>query len=364
MSEEGKGPWDAPSSGQEGDKAGKGPVGVPDNGSTGPSSNPWDPEAMRKTGKPRGPSLEEMFRKGAGGGGFGGLPSRADGKSWWPLIVGGLALLWIGWTSVHQVERNEQGVVTFLGSYSRTVEPGIAITWPAPIEKLQKVQSKSIQTLTIGSKSKANDNLILTKDQSLMDLTYDVRWSIKSPRDYLFQLDDPDRTIREIAESAMRATLANYDFNQANGEARGAIQQQVRTMMQQVLDEYKSGVFIQGISLKATDPPEEVKEAFRKVNAAQQQREKYINDARAYASSVTQLAQGETTEFDKIYEQYKQAPDVTRRRLYYETMEQVLGQVDKTIIEAGNVTPYLPLPEIRRRAQQAQENSVTVTGEK
>jgi modulator of FtsH protease HflK len=131
--------------------------------------------------------------------------------------------------------------------------------------------------------------------------------------------------------------------------------------MQDILDEYRSGISIYDISLKETDPPEQVKEAFRNVNAAQQQQQKYINDARAYASSVTQLAIGETTEFDKIYEQYRQAPDVTKRRLYYETMEQVLGRIDKTIVEPGSVTPYLPLPELKKR-QQAADETVTVTG--
>jgi modulator of FtsH protease HflK len=159
----------------------------------------------------------------------------------------------------------------------------------------------------------------------------------------------------------MRETLANYDFNQANGDARGAIQSEVRKRMQNVLDEYKSGVNVLDIALKETDPPEQVKEAFRNVNAAQQQREKYINDAQAEASRVTQLAIGETTEFDKLYEQYRQAPDVTKRRLYYETMEQVLGKVDKTIVEPGSVTPYLPLPELKKRAQPVDE-TVTVTG--
>jgi modulator of FtsH protease HflK len=374
MNNDGKGPWDFPGSGggdnQPPKKGRSKPVAdLPDaNKGDEPKRpvNPWEPKKTEGQ-KPRGPSLEELFRRpgggggGKGGGGFGGLPQRANGKSWWPLIVGGLALVWVGWTSVHQIEPNQQGVVTLFGKYSRTVDSGVAFTFPAPFERMQKVNSRAIQTMTIGSKTTVNDNLILTKDQSLMDLTYDIRWSIKSPVLFLFKLDDPERAIREVGESAMRATLANYDFNQANGDSRGAVQQQVRQLMQKTLDEYESGIFIEGIALKETDPPEEVKEAFRNVNAAQQRREKYINDARAYASSQTQLAIGETTEFDKIYEQYKQAPEVTRRRLYYETMEQVLSQVDKTIIETGNVTPYLPLPELRRRAQAA-DDTVVVTG--
>jgi modulator of FtsH protease HflK len=372
LNNDGKGPWDFPGS-DGGDsqppKKGRGKP-VPDlpTGDKGDEpkrpTNPWEPQKPTAQ-KPRSPSLEELFRRPGGGkgsgGGFSGLPQRPDGKSWWPLIVGGLALVWVGWTSVHQIEPNQQGVVTLFGKYSRTVDSGVAFTWPAPFERMQKVSSRAIQTMTVGSNTKANDNLILTKDQSLMDLTYDIRWSIKSPVLYLFKLDDPEKTIRDVSESAMRATLANYDFNQANGDSRGAVQQQVRQLMQKVLDEYESGIMIESIALKETDPPEEVKDAFREVNAAQQRREKYINDARAYASSQTQLAIGETTEFDKIYEQYKQAPEVTRRRLYYETMEQVLSQVDKTIIETGNVTPYLPLPELKRRAQAADEG-VVVTG--
>ena len=120
---------------------------------------------------------------------------------------------------------------------------------------------------------------------------------------------------------------------------------------------------VQSISIRQSDPPAEVNDAFREVNAAKQRRESYKNDARAYASRVTELAIGETAEFDKIYVQYREAPEVTKRRLYYETMEQVLGKVDKTIVESGNVTPYLPLPEFQKRAASKNE-AVTVTGKK
>ena len=194
-------------------------------------------------------------------------------------------------------------------------------------------------------------------------MAYDVRWSIKDPELYLFQLDSPDATVKEVAESAMRAAVANFDLTQAIGPGRGAIEAEVRKRMQQVLDEYRAGVLVQSISIRQSDPPAEVNDAFREVNAAQQRRESYMNDARAYASRVTELALGETAEFDKIFVQYKEAPEVTKRRLYYETMEQVLGKVDKTIVETGNVTPYLPLPEFQKRAATKSE-AVTVTGKK
>jgi len=354
---DGKGPWDSP------DAADTGSGGRQSGGSKPEATNPWDPvpdTASQKT-RARGPSLEELLRrKGAG---FGGLPQRPDGKSWWPLIVGAFVALWFVWTSVHRIGPEQEGVVTQLGKFSRTVSPGIQFTLPAPIENITKIDTKQIQTTSIGSPKASSENLVLTKDQSIIDMAYDVRWSIKNPSLYLFQLDSPEGTVKEVAESAMRAAVANFDLTQAIGPGRGAIELEVRRRMQQVLDEYRAGVLIQSISIRQSDPPAEVNDAFREVNAAQQRRESYLNDARAYASRVTELALGETAEFDKIYVQYREAPEVTKRRLYYETMEQVLGKVDKTIVETGGVTPYLPLPEFQKKAAQKAE-PVTVTGTK
>lgn len=356
-----KGPWDVPGSDSSngGDEK---PKPAP--------SNPWEPTPGNapQTGRQRGPSLEDLLRRagsggGGKGGGFSGMPKRADGKSWWPVIVGGLVVLWLVWTSVHRLGPEQEGVITQLGKYSRTVGPGISFTLPAPIESIQKVDTKQIQTTSIGSPKASSENLVLTKDQSIIDMAYDVRWSIKSPELYLFQLESADNTVKEVAESAMRAAVANFDLTQAIGPGRGAIELEVRKRMQQVLDEYRAGVLVQSISIRQSDPPAEVNDAFREVNAAQQRRESYMNDARAYASRVTELALGETAEFDKIYVQYREAPEVTKRRLYYETMEQVLGKVDKTIVETGNVTPYLPIPEFQKKAAPKNE-PVTVTGKK
>jgi len=138
-----------------------------------------------------------------------------------------------------------------------------------------------------------------------------------------------------------------------SGEGRADIEQAVRTRMQAILDAYRSGIAVQGIDIQKTDPPEEVVEAFKDVSAAQQDADAATNRANAYAQQILAQAQGEATAFDKIYEQYKLAPEVTRRRLYYETMESVLSKTDKTVVESGGgVTPYLPLPEVRRRAQE------------
>jgi modulator of FtsH protease HflK len=367
-----KGPWDAPATDDSAavkGKAGKsepGPMAEADKTPERKPQNPWEPSIgdSAKTDRQRKPSLEDILRRAGGnGGGFGGLPRRPDGKSWLPILVGGLILLWLSFSSVHRLGPEQQGVVTLFGKYSRTVGPGISFTFPSPIEQMDKLDTQQIRTTSVGSSKATSDNLILTKDQNLIDMAYDIRWSIKDPAQYSFQLDNPEEAVQEVGESAMRASLANFDFNQANGVARSDIEAQVRQRMQQILDEYRSGIAIRGIAIRQSDPPAEVKDAFREVNSAQQQRERYLNDARGYASQVNQLAIGETAEFDKIYEQYRQAPDVTKRRLYYETMEQVLGKMDKTIVESGSVTPYLPLPELKKRVP-AKPEEVIVSGKR
>ncbi len=367
LANDGKGPWDAPgSNGTRGQKGGKAdtPAEEP---KAGPRS-PWDPTPGNEpaTGRSRGPSLEDLLRRAGGGGkggGFGGMPKRADGKSWWPILVGGFVLLWLAWTSIHRLGPEQEGVITTFGKYSRTVGSGISFTAPYPIQRLEKLDTQQIRTTSVGSSTAASDNLVLTKDQNIIDMAYDIRWSIKDPELFLFQLDQPEQSVREIGESAMRAAVSNFNLNQAIGDGRSDIEAQVRQRMQQILDEYRAGVMVQSISIRQSDPPAEVNEAFREVNVAQQQRESYINNARATASQIKEQALGATIEFDKIYEQYKQAPDVTRRRLYYETMESVLSKVDKTVVESGGVTPYLPIPEFKRRAG-ASTGEVTATESK
>jgi membrane protease subunit HflK len=148
----------------------------------------------------------------------------------------------------------------------------------------------------------------------------------------------------------MRSVVASVSLDDALGAGRTEIEQQVEQRMQAILDTYRSGVRVQGVAIKQADPPTAVNDAFKSVSAAQQAAQTDLNQARAYAQQQTARAQGEAAQFDKTYEQYRLSPDVTRRRMYYETMEYVLGNVDKTIVETGGVTPYLPLPELKRRA--------------
>jgi membrane protease subunit HflK len=297
-------------------------------------------------------SLDDFLRRsrakfGGGGGRFSGGPDRSVYV--WGAI--GLALLWLLFSTMHRISPEERGVVSRFGRYSHTLGPGIGLTLPSPIDRVRKVDVENIRNIDLGSTG--TETLMLTGDQNIIDIAYSVRWNIRDPERYLFQLANTDETIREVAESAMRAALAGATLDEAIGEGRGEIESRVQERMQQILNGYRAGVRIQGVAIKQADPPQAVNDAFKEVSAAQQEAQSYINQARAYALQLTAKAQGEATAFDKVYEQYRLSPDVTRRRMYYETMERVLQGVDKTIIEAPGVTSYLPLPQVQKSIPKA-----------
>ena len=339
---ENKSPW-----GSGGGSGGSG-------GDGGGPRNPWgQPPRKRRPAGSTGnvTSLDDFIKKSRERFGGGRIPG-GDGKPYWLYGLGIFLILWLLFTSIHRIGPQERGVVTRFGNYTATRGPGIGLTLPAPIDSVQKVDVEEIRTIDIGSTDASSENLILTGDQNIIDLAYSVRWNIKEPQLYLFQIANPEETIREVAESAMRAVVAGVSLDDAIGSGRSEIEQRVAQVMQQLLDDYGAGVDVQGVAIKQSDPPAAVNDAFKEVSAAQQQAQTYMNDARAYALQLTAKAQGEAAAFDKVYEEYRLAPEVTRRRMYYETMEKVLSRVDKTIIEAPGVTPYLPLPEIQKRAQE------------
>jgi membrane protease subunit HflK len=264
--------------------------------------------------------------------------------------VAGFILLWIVFTSIHRIEPGERAVVTRLGSYAGTLGPGMRFSFPAPIDRVKKIPVEDIRVKDIGSTSENSENLMLTGDQNMIDLAYSVRWNVRDPELYLYELADPDDTVGEVAESAMRAEIARVTLNDAIGPQRSQIEGRVAQRMQEILDGYRAGIAVQGIAIKQADPPSAVNDAFKEVSAAQQTAQTYLNEARAYAQQLSAKAQGEAASFDKVYGEYKLAPEVTRRRMYYETMEKVLAKTDKTVIEAPGVTPYLPLSQLPRGA--------------
>ncbi len=367
LSNENKGPqspWGGGKGGNDGGDAGRGGgSGGGDDAGGGPR-NPWAfPPEGKRGGRGSVTSLDDFLkraRKGGGGSG-GGFPGGVPGK---PVIFGGIAivlLLWIAFTSFHVIAPEQRGVVAFFGKYSSTLEPGVRFTLPAPIASVKKINVQQIRTENFPATS--GENLMLTQDQNIVDLAYSVRWDIANPEDYVFQIAKPEQTVRATAESAMRAAVAGVTLNDAIGPGRTVVEARVQQATQAILDEYNSGIRIQGVSIRGAAAPGAVDEAFKQVTAAQQESEGARNQARAYAQQIIALAQGEAAQFDKIYEQYKAAPDVTRRRLYYETMEAVLAKSNKTIVETNGVTPYLPLPAARggttqpsvQQGQQAQQ---------
>lgn len=357
-------PWGGSGKGDEPGEdspSGDGPYG--DRGAGGPDGprNPWLPGG-NEPGKRRSASIEDIF-KGRGpegprraGGGPGGpgfrLPERPGGKSWVPVIIGSVALIWVAVTCTHFIQPGEQAVVTwFGGKYSHALDSGTNFTAPWPVHMVEKENVTQVRLEEVpGTKA---EKLILTGDQNLVDLSYLIRWNISDLTLYKYQLSDPKNALLEIGEAAMRAAVAKQDLDTVlTGEGRAEIEQDVRAAMQDRLIAYRSGISVQGIEINKVDPPARVEEAFKDVSSAQQDADAAINRSRAVAQQLLARAQGDASEFNNIYEEYKLAPEVTRRRLYYETMESVLSKTDKTIVESGNVTPYLPLPELKRRAQQ------------
>lgn len=317
-------------------------------GEGGGPRNPWGPRRKkpgpREDGAPN--PFDEFLRKSRDRLGT-GFPR--GGRPYWLYGLIAFVAIWLLWTTTHQINSRERGVVTTFGYYTRTLGPGLSFTWPWPISSVQVVDVEEIRDLPISGGQ--GENLILTGDQNVVNLAYTVRWNIKNPERYLFQIVNPEQTIREVAESAMRAVLARVSLEDALGPGRAEIGQRVQESMQQLLDDYGSGVQITSVSINQSVPPAAVNEDFLEVSRAQQQAQSAINQARNYALQQTARAQGTAAEFEKIYVEYRAAPEVTRRRMYYETMERILSQVDTTVVEAPGVTPYLSLPELQARRQ-------------
>ena len=323
------GPWGGGSDGGEGDKSNK-PWAKPRPGGAGPSAL----DALIQRGRAR-------FGGGGDGGGF-HVP-HLGGLWQWGAVA--LVVLWLVVTSTHTIALQERGVVTRFGKYVGTLDPGVRWTLPLPIDRVTKVNVDEIKEVDIdsGPDGQPGENLVLTGDENLIDLAYSVRWSKRDPEQYMFEMQDPENTIKEVAESAMREAIARVTLDEVIGGQR-QIQQEVADRTQELLDSYHSGVVIQGVTIKQATAPSEVMNAFKDVSAAQQQVQTFMKEAQSYATQQTQRALGEAAQFDAVYTQYKLSPEVTRRRMYYDTMERVLAKTDKVIVEPRNVMPYLMPP--------------------
>ncbi|MBV7397017.1 FtsH protease activity modulator HflK [Mameliella sediminis] len=311
---------------------------------------------------------------GGGGGGAGG-PGLTRGTVALGVVV--LFGLWL-FGSFYTVRPEEQSVELFLGSYSDTGDPGLNFA-PWPLVTYEVVNVTSERTETIGGGRGGNDGLMLTTDANIVDIDFQVVWNISDPAKLLFNIRDPQLTVQAVSESVMREIIAASNLAPILNRDRGVIADGAREQIQATLDEYDSGISIVRVNLDNADPPREVIDAFRAVQAAEQERDRLERQADAYANRVVAEARGkaaqireeaegyraqvvnqalgEAARFTSVQEEYALAPEVTRRRLYIETMERVLGDVDKMILDnsvagggagGGGVVPYLPLNELRR----------------
>lgn len=393
-------PWQDNSGNRGG--GGRGPWGQPPRGNPGGSNNgggrndPPDLEDLLQASRQR---LKRAFPRGPrgggpGGSGGGGLPVNRGTIG---LAAGGLVLLWLA-SGVYQVASDELAVVTTFGGYEDVKGPGLHWHIPAPIQNARKEPVTSLRDMAIPAADRRggqlSPGLMLTGDKNIVDVAFTVQWRIKpglipEPGDelpgvaqYTFNIDDPQMLVRITAEAAMREIVGRNTLDFVQTEGRAQISDQTRELMQRSLDTYDSGIAIENVNLTLAEPPtNEVNEAFRDVQAAEQnqatliqqarqytnqvvpeargQAQRILEEARAYAAERTADARGQAARFNEIYTEYARAPEVTRQRMYLETVERVLGDMDKIIIEEGagsGVVPYLPLNELQNRQTQQRGN--------
>lgn len=348
MSDKPKSPWGGAGGGDSDGASGDGNGG----NDAGPR-NPWaQPPGSRPRAPRAGSGIEDLLKRARGGGGGGNFrfPGGGNARSLWFAGVGLFLLAWIGMTSIHGIGPQERGVVTYFGRYSGTIGPGWNLTLPAPIASVRVINVTGIQTFSFpdAENGGAGQNLVLTRDGNLVDLTYSVQWNIIDPQKYVFELDKPDDAVKATAETAVRAAIANSTLDDVLGAGKLSIQTQVADSMQKILDDYQSGIRIVNVALNNAAAPQQVSDAFKSVTAAQNERQSNITQARGYAQQIMATAAGQVAGFNALYEQYKVAPEVTRRRMYYDTMDVVLSRNDKTIIEPRNIAPFLPLAGARK----------------
>lgn len=316
-------------------------------------------------------------RSGGGGGGSQGPQLPNIGRGGIVLGLIGAAVLW-GMASFYTVKPEEQSVELFLGEYSSTGNPGLNFApWPVVTREVIPVTREQTEDIGVGARG-SDAGLMLTGDENIVDIDFQVVWNINDPAKFLFNLREAQDTIRAVSESAMREIIAQSDLAPILNRDRGSIAASLQDLIQNTLDSYDSGVNIVRVNFDKADPPQQVIDAFRDVQAAEQERDRtqkeadaYANavlagargeaaqvleEAEAYRAQVVNQAQGEASRFVAVLEEYKKAPEVTRKRLYLETMEEVLGRVDKIILDENQggqgVVPYLPLNELRKGANQ------------
>jgi len=303
------------------------------------------------------------------------------------LILIVLVLVWLA-SGLYRVLPDEQGVVLRFGKFIKTTQPGLNYHIPMPIETVQTPKVTKVNRMDIGFRSERDsgfssgggvadvpqESLMLTGDENIVNIDFSVFWVIKDAGKFLFQIQDPEGTVKAAAETAMREVVAKSRIQQILTEGRAKIENETQEIIQSILDEYNSGIQVTQVQTQKADPPDQVIDAFRDVQAARADMERSKNEAEAYANDViprargeaakimqaaeaykqkvVAAAEGEASRFISIYNEYAKAKEVTQERMYLETMEKVLADIDKVIIEkntSAGVVPYLPLPELGKK---------------
>ena len=367
-----------PSNNQGGGPWGSGPKGPWGSGSRPPGSSPPDLEDLLRRG-------QDKLRNVLPGGGLGGAGVLAI-----TLIA---IALWLA-SGVFQVAPDELGLVMRFGKFDRKVNPGLSYHLPYPIESVEIPKVTRVTPIQIGvrfvedarrgtqTRDVPEESLMLTGDENIVDVDFTVFWVVATgatgASDFRFNMQNPEGTVKAVAESAMREVIGRSELEPILTGGRQRIESEVRDLVQKTLDQYKAGITVSQVQLLKVEAPTQVIDAFRDVQAAQADQERAQNEARTYAGRVVPEARGraaqieqaagayreqtvaeaigQTARFSKIYEEYKKAPDVTRQRLYLETMEPLFSGTDKIILDSSGqggsgVVPYLPLPELRNRPQ-------------
>jgi membrane protease subunit HflK len=357
-------------------------------GSGGGSKGPWG--SGPQSSGPTPPDLEELLRRSQDKLRH-VLPGGSLGSRGFAIIALGAVVLWL-FSGFFRVEPDEVGVVLRFGKQVREVQPGLNYHFPYPVEAVLTPKALQVRKIDIGMRivddlrrgttvrDVPEESLMLTGDENIVDVDFSVLWRIKpnGVGEYLFNIQNPEVTVKAVAESAMREVIGRSEIQPVLTGARQNTETAVQELMQKTLDQYGAGILVQQVQMQKVDPPQQVIDSFRDVQAARADLERAQNEAQTYANKVVpeargkvaQIVQGaeayksqtvaeatgQTSRFSKIYDEYKKAPEVTRKRMYLETMERVLGGTDKIIIDSagqsgGGVVPYLPLNELTRRPQ-------------
>ena len=344
-----------------------------------PENKGQDPWGNRGRGEGP-PDLDDIVRKMQEGFGgiFGKKPSgpKNDRKgfpfSWLIVVVVLVLLLLVDIT--YLVDQQERGVVMRFGRYEKTLQPGLNFVFPSLIDKVVTVNVGQVRSIT----HKAS---MLTQDENIVDVEVAVQWRINDPADFIFNVKDPALTLRQVTESAVRAVIGQSKLDYVLTEGRSEIAQQQQQLMQDILaDDYKSGILIVTVEMQPAKPPEDVKAAFDDAIKAREDEQRLVNEAEAYRNdilprarggaarvreeangykaSVIAKSEGDAARFDQLLTEYELAPEITRKRLYLESMESVLSSTNKVLLDAegGNSLMYLPLDKLIQPRNSSSQN--------